>query len=71
MVVQCKNWLTCCQYNVTGRDIIRLCLACDISVSEHYKALERFILSVTAEITGPYLSQNENVQGHTEVWIKG
>ena len=31
-VFQHKNWLTHCQNNVTGRDIIRLCLQCDISV---------------------------------------
>ena len=34
-VVQRKHWLTCCQINVTGRGITRLCLRCDISV-RHY-----------------------------------
>ena len=39
-VVQRKNWLTCCQNNVTGRYIIQLmCLRCDISVRQHYKVV--------------------------------
>ena len=38
--------LKCCQNNVTRRDIIRLCMWCDISVRQYYKVV--IIPSVTS-----------------------
>ena len=41
-----QKLVDCCQNNATGRDIIRLCMWCDISVRQHYKVV--IIPSVTS-----------------------
>ena len=38
-VVQHKNWIACCQKNMTKYGTISMCLLCDILMRQHYKVV--------------------------------
>ena len=42
-----NNWLTRCQNNVTGRDIIRLCLRCDLSLRQTLNPIQKSLYMLT------------------------